>query len=76
MEAKQENRVERKDVYSFWTNKKVLNDNDEIELVEEKVDECTLIELEKRIADHEAAIADLQTKIIEERGKITLINAL
>lgn len=76
MKAKNELRDERTDVYSFWVDKKVLNAIDEIELVEEKVDECTLIELEKRIEAHQLAIADLEAKIIEERCKITLVNAL
>ena len=76
MKAKNELRDERTDVYSFWVDKKVLNANDEIEVVEEKVDECTLIELEKRIEAHQLAIADLEAKIIEERCKITLVYAL
>ena len=76
MKAKQEFREERNDVFSFWVDKKVLNDNDEIEIIEEKVDECTLIELQKRIEAHEAAIADLQAKIAQESEKISLINAL
>ena len=76
MKAKQEFREERNDVFSFWVDKKVLNDNDEIEIIEEKVDECTLIELQKRIEAHEAAIADLQAKIAQESEKINLINAL
>ena len=76
MKAKNELRDERTDVFSFWVDKKVLNANDEIEVIEEKVDECTLIELEKRIEAHQLAIADLEAKIIEERCKITLIYAL
>ena len=76
MKAKNELRDERTDVFSFWVDKKVLNANDEIEVIEEKVDECTLIELEKRIEAHQLAIADLEAKIIEERCKITLVNAL
>ena len=76
MKAKNEVRDERTDVFSFWIDKKVLNANDEIEVIEEKVDECTLIKLEKRIETHQLAIADLESKIIEERCKITLINAL
>lgn len=76
MKAKQEIRAERTDVFSFWVDKKVLNANDEIEIIEEKVDECTLIELQKRIEAHEAAITDLQAKIVQEQEKINLINAL
>ena len=76
MKAKNELRDERTDVYSFWVDKKVLNANDEIEVIEEKVDECTLIELEKRIETHNAAIADLNAKIAEEQLKIDLIGAL
>ena len=76
MKAKNELRPERNDVYSFWVEKKVLNANDEIEVIEEKVDECTLIELEKRIETHQAAIADLNAKIAEEQMKIALINTL
>ena len=76
MKAKNELRDERTDVFSFWVDKKVLNANDEIEVVEEKVDECTLIELEKRIETHQAAIADLNAKIAEEQMKIALINTL
>ena len=76
MKAKNELRDERTDVFSFWVDKKVLNANDEIEVIEEKVDECTLIELDKRIETHNAAIADLQSKIAEEQLKIALIGAL
>ena len=76
MKAKNELRDERTDVFSFWVDKKVLNANDEIEVIEEKVDECTLIELEKRIETHQAAIADLNAKIAEEQMKISLINTL
>jgi len=76
MKAKNEIRDERNDVFSFWVDKKVLNANDEIEVVEEKVDECTLIELEKRIETHNTAIADLQSKIAEDQLKIDLVNAL
>ena len=76
MKAKQEIRAERNDVFSFWVEKKALNEFDEIVINDEKVDECTLIELEKRIAGHEAAIADLQAKIAQESEKISLINAL
>ena len=76
MKAKNELRDERTDVFSFWVDKKVLNSNDEIEVIEEKVDECTLIELEKRIETHNAAIADLNAKIAEEQMKISLINTL
>ena len=76
MKAKNELRDERTDVYSFWVDKKVLNANDEIEVIEEKVDECTFIELDKRIETHNAAIADLNAKIAEEELKISLINTL
>lgn len=76
MKAKNELRDERTDVYSFWVDKKVLNANDEIEVIEDKVDECTLIELEKRIEAHKLAIADLNEKITLEQTKIALINAL
>jgi len=76
MKAKNELRPERTDVFSFWVDKKVLNANDEIEIIEDKVDECTLIELEKRIETHNTAIADLQSKIAEEQLKIDLVNAL
>lgn len=76
MKAKNELRPERNDVYSFWIDKKVLNANDEIEVIEDKVDECTLIELENRIETHNAAIADLNAKIAEEQMKIDLIGEL
>jgi hypothetical protein len=76
MKAKNELRPERTDVYSFWVDKKVLNTDDEIEVVEEKVDECTLIELEKRIETHNTAIADLNAKIADEQMKIALIGEL
>ena len=76
MKVKNELRDERTDVFSFWVDKKVLNANDEIEVIEDKVDECTLIELEKRIETHNASIADLQSKIAEEQLKISLINTL
>ena len=76
MKVKNELRDERTDVFSFLVDKKVLNENDEIEVIEEKVDECTLIELDKRIETHNAAIADLNAKIAEEQIKISLINIL
>jgi len=76
MKVKQEYREERNDVYSFWNNKKVININDEVEVIEEKIDECTLIELEKRIEDHNTEIVALQDKIAVEQLKINLINEL
>lgn len=76
MRVKNELREERTDVFSFWNDKKVLNTNNEIEVIEEKVDECTVIELEKRIADHNTSIAELQCKISLEQSKIILINNL
>jgi len=76
MKAKKEIREERIDVVSFWVNKKVLGANDEIEVIEEKVDECTIMELNKRIEAHQLAIADLGAKISDEQNKIMLANAL
>lgn len=76
MIAKRELRVERNDVISFWVEKKVLNELDEIIIIEEKVDECTLNELEKLVDDFEKQIVDLQKKIIIEREKITLCENL
>lgn len=76
MKAKKEIREEREDVVSFWVEKKVLNSNDEIEVIEEKVDECTVVDLQNRIDAHKLAIADLEAKIQVENSKIQLANDL
>lgn len=76
MKAKKEIRQERDDIVSFWVDKKVLNENDEIAIVEEKVEECTLIELQNRIVRYEKDIAEIQVKILEVNLKIDLVNTL
>jgi hypothetical protein len=77
MKVVQEIREERNDVYSFWDVKKQLNDdNDVIIEVDEKIEETTLIELQKRIADLEKVILDSTDKIALENSKINLINTL
>ena len=76
MKAKKEFREERTDVYSFWIEKKVINENNEIEVVDEKIDESTLIGVQDRIVHFENEIATLQDKKSVEQLKIQLINAL
>ena len=76
MIAKVEIREEREDVYSFWEDKKSLNDNDEIVVEEVKIEECTVLEIEKRIEEAQQQITDLTAKIALENSKIDLINSL
>ena len=76
MIAKNELRDERTDVYSFWEDKKSLNDNDEIVVEEVKIEECTVLEIEKRIEETQQQIIDLTAKIALENSKIDLINSL
>jgi phosphoribosylformylglycinamidine (FGAM) synthase PurS component len=76
MIAKVEIREEREDVYSFWEDKKSLNDNDEIVVEEVKIEECTVLEIEKRIEETQQQIIDLTAKIALENSKIHLINSL
>lgn len=77
MIAKAEIREERTDVFSFWEIKPQLNEaKNAIIEVEEKIEECTIIELERRIEESEKQITDLTAKIALENQKINLINAL
>jgi len=77
MIVKHEIREERTDVYSFWDLKKQLNESqDAIEEIEEKIEEATILELEKRISDFETQIVEITAKIEIEHGKIKLINSL
>lgn len=75
MIAKAEIREERNDVFSFWENVPTI-ESGKIVQVETKIDECTVLELQKRIADSEQQITDLTAKIALEKSKINLINAL
>jgi hypothetical protein len=77
MIAKKEFREEREDVFSFWEMKTQLNETqDAIIEVETKIEECTIVDLEKRIAESEKQILDLTTKVELEQSKIELINLL
>jgi energy-converting hydrogenase A subunit M len=76
MIAKKEIRAEREDVVSFWVDKKIINSNDEIEVIEEKIDECTVVELEARIEQANVQIATLNETIALEMSKIALAIAL
>ena len=67
--VKKEIREEREDVYSFWEEKKVLNSNDEIIIEEIKIEECTIVELERRVSE-------LEKSILSEQNKINLINSI
>ena len=75
MICKAEIREERTDVYSFWENVPTI-ENGKIVQVETKLDESTLVELQKRIADAEQQIIDLTAKIALENSKINLISVL
>ena len=75
MICKKEFRDERTDVYSFWENVPTI-ENDKIVQVETKIEECTVIELQKRITDAEQQIADITDKIALENSKIISINSL
>jgi len=77
MVVKNELREERNDVFSFWEMKNQLNETqDAIIEVETKIEECTILELEKRISEAQQQILDLTAKIELEQSKIELINAL
>jgi hypothetical protein len=77
MIAKKEFREEREDVFSFWEMKTQLNEmQDAIIEVETKIEECTILELEKRISEAQQQILDLTTKVELEQSKIELINLL
>ena len=77
MTVKHEIREERKDVFSFWEMKTQLNETqDAIIEVETKIEEATILELEKRIEDAQQQITDLTAKIALENSKIDLINNL
>jgi hypothetical protein len=77
MIAKLEIREERNDVYSFWEMKTQLNETqDAIIEVETKIEECTIVELQKRIEESEKQILELNAKIALENSKIQLINSL
>jgi len=77
MTVKNEIREERNDVYSFWEMKNQLNETqDAVIEVETKIEECTILELEKRIEESEKQILELNAKIALDKSKIELINAL
>ena len=77
MTVKHEIREERSDIYSFWEIKKQLNgSSDAIIEVDEKIEETTILELEKRIIDLQKEIKEYTAKIILENSKIDLINLL
>jgi hypothetical protein len=76
MIVKKEFRKERDDVFSFWEIKKTLNELDQVIEVEEKIDECTVIMLETKIADLEKQVDDLMEKITLEQDKIDMIKLL
>jgi len=75
MIVKAEIREERTDVFSFWENVPTI-ENGKIVQVETKIEECTVLELEKRISEAEQQIIDLTDKIALENSKIDLINSL
>ena len=75
MIVKAEIREERTDVFSFWEMTPTI-ENGKIVQVETKIEECTVLELQKRIADSEQQIIDLTDKIALENSKINLINSL
>jgi len=75
MIVKSEVREERTDVYSFWELTPTI-ENGKIVQVETKIEETTILDLEKRIVDAEQQITDLTAKIALENSKILMINAL
>jgi hypothetical protein len=75
MIAKKEFREEREDVFSFWNDVPTIEDGVIVQ-VETKLEEVTVIELEKRITDFEQQILELQEKITVEQTKINIIKAL
>jgi len=77
MKVVKEIREERNDIYSFWVTKRQLNETqDGVIEVDEKLDESTVLELEKRIEDLELEAIEVANKIVLENSKIELINAL
>ena len=77
MIVKAEVREEREDVFSFWENKPQLNETqDAIIEVETKIEECTIVDLEKRIEESGKQILELNAKIALDISKIALINDL
>tara|TARA_R110000851_G_scaffold236183_1_gene388798 strand:+ start:663 stop:890 length:228 start_codon:yes stop_codon:yes gene_type:complete len=75
MTVKNEIREERNDVFSFWESVPTIK-NSKIIKVETKIEETTVIELQKTIADSEQQILDLTAKIELENSKIELIENL
>lgn len=75
MISKKEIRAERDDVFSFWELIPTIEDGVIVQ-VETKLEECTILELEKRIADFQLQILDLTARIAVESQKINLINLL
>lgn len=75
MKVVKEFREEREDVYSFWENVPTI-ENGKIVQVETKLEECTVVDLEKRIVDSENQIIELNAKIALDKSKILMINAL
>lgn len=75
MIVKHEIREERNDVFSFWENVPTI-ENGKIVQVETKIEETTLVDLEKRIVDAEKQILEITEKIALDKSKIVLIKAL
>ena len=75
MVVKSEIREERTDVFSFWEMTPTI-ENGKIVQVETKLEETTLVELQKRIEESEKQIVDATAKIALDKSKIALINAL
>jgi|TARA_R110002096_G_scaffold124864_1_gene269797 hypothetical protein len=75
MTAKNEIREERNDVFSFWELVPTI-ENGQIIQVETKIEETTLIALQKTISDSEQQILDLTAKIELQNSKIELIENL
>lgn len=79
MKAVKEIRDERTDVYSFWEDKKYIetvNGVDAIVVKSEKVEEITLEEMTKRIADLEKEKVEKASKLALEKSKLKMLTDL
>lgn len=79
MKAKKEQREDRDDVYSIWIDEKYIkteNGVDSISVREKKIDEFTLIDLDKKIKDKEKELVDKQKEDKDLKDKKKLVEDL
>lgn len=79
MIAKKEIREEREDIFSIWEAKKEIQTIDGVETivtVETKIEEFTIADKEKSIADAEAEAIEKADKLLIEKAKLDLVKSL